>query len=190
MQLAAEIAKATGDATLGEHCADAGQDQGDGDFPAGWIEELAKDLVANRGRALVLAGAQQPVAVHLLGDGDQLGARRVRQYAGGHRRRSRSRRRKIEELAKDIADKKVTTLLSSAATRSITRRRTSSGRSCRQSVPNVIRVGTHEDETSQLATWHVPRAHYLEYWGDGRSADGTYVAVQPMILPLLRRVVG
>ncbi len=40
------------------------------------------------------------------------------------------------------------------------------------------------DETSHLATWHVPRAHYLEYWGDGRSADGTYVAVQPMILPL------
>ena len=53
-----------------------------------------------------------------------------------------------------------------------------------QTVENVIRVGHHEDETSRLATWQVPRAHYLEYWGDGRSADGTYVAVQPMILPL------
>ena len=52
------------------------------------------------------------------------------------------------------------------------------------SVPNVIRLGHMEDETSQLATWNVPRAHYLEYWGDGRSTDGTYVAVQPMILPL------
>ncbi len=30
----------------------------------------------------------------------------------------------------------------------------------------------------------MPRAHYLEYWGDGRSSDGTYVGVQPMILPL------
>jgi molybdopterin-containing oxidoreductase family iron-sulfur binding subunit len=51
-------------------------------------------------------------------------------------------------------------------------------------VPNVIRVGHHEDETSKLATWFVPKAHYLEYWGDGRSTDGTYVAQQPMILPL------
>jgi molybdopterin-containing oxidoreductase family iron-sulfur binding subunit len=30
----------------------------------------------------------------------------------------------------------------------------------------------------------VPQAHYLESWGDTRSADGTVCAVQPMILPL------
>jgi Fe-S-cluster-containing dehydrogenase component len=45
-------------------------------------------------------------------------------------------------------------------------------------------VGAYEDETAPFATWHAPLAHYLESWGDGRALDGSYVAVQPMILPL------
>ena len=57
-------------------------------------------------------------------------------------------------------------------------------------VPTVIRLGCAVDETTTDAagaprvTWQVPKAHYLEYWGDGIATDGSYVAVQPMILPL------
>ena len=47
-----------------------------------------------------------------------------------------------------------------------------------------MRLGIYEDETSAVCKWHVPQAHYLESWGDARSADGTICAVQPMILPL------
>jgi Fe-S-cluster-containing dehydrogenase component len=49
----------------------------------------------------------------------------------------------------------------------------------------VIRLGAYEDETSALSTWHINRAHYLESWGDARTADGTVVPVQPLIEPLL-----
>ncbi len=51
-------------------------------------------------------------------------------------------------------------------------------------VPEVVRVGMFEDETSAVSEWHVPAAHYLEAWGDVRTFDGTYTAIQPMILPL------
>ena len=30
----------------------------------------------------------------------------------------------------------------------------------------------------------MPAAHYLESWGDALTADGAYLAIQPMILPL------
>src|SRR4029453_17503243 len=40
------------------------------------------------------------------------------------------------------------------------------------------------DETSSKAKWHVPRAHYLESWGDARAVGGTLSVVQPLILPL------
>jgi anaerobic selenocysteine-containing dehydrogenase len=53
-----------------------------------------------------------------------------------------------------------------------------------KTVPNVVRVGFYEDETSDFVTWHAPLAHYLESWGDGIALDGSYVSVQPMILPL------
>jgi anaerobic selenocysteine-containing dehydrogenase len=51
-------------------------------------------------------------------------------------------------------------------------------------VPTVIRLSLFVDETSEKANWHLPQAHYLESWGDARTADGTVVPVQPMILPL------
>ncbi|MEP0545392.1 MAG: TAT-variant-translocated molybdopterin oxidoreductase [Rhodothermales bacterium] len=51
-------------------------------------------------------------------------------------------------------------------------------------VPVSIHLGSHRDETARLATWHLPRTHYLEQWGDGRAYDGTYSVIQPLIAPL------
>src|SRR5690606_19071204 len=35
-------------------------------FPTQWIKGVAKDLVANKGRSLVVVGSRQPAAVHAL----------------------------------------------------------------------------------------------------------------------------
>ena len=51
-------------------------------------------------------------------------------------------------------------------------------------VPQSIALGHTVDETSVKATWHIPRAHYLESWGDARAVGGTLSVVQPLILPL------
>jgi molybdopterin-containing oxidoreductase family iron-sulfur binding subunit len=56
--------------------------------------------------------------------------------------------------------------------------------SLQKSVPEVVRLGYYEDETSELAGTHLGAAHFLESWGDARTFDGTVVPVQPMILPL------
>ena len=45
-------------------------------------------------------------------------------------------------------------------------------------------LGAVVDETAELAHWHVPAAHYLETWSDGRSFDGTEGIAQPLIQPL------
>ena len=51
-------------------------------------------------------------------------------------------------------------------------------------MPVSIHLGPHMDETARLASWHIPRTHYLEQWGDGRAWDGTYSVIQPLIAPL------
>jgi MoCo/4Fe-4S cofactor protein with predicted Tat translocation signal len=53
-----------------------------------------------------------------------------------------------------------------------------------QAVRTSVHVGEHFDETATLSTWHLPRAHYLETWGDGRAFDGTVSVIQPLIAPL------
>ncbi len=48
----------------------------------------------------------------------------------------------------------------------------------------IVHLGSHYDETGQLADWHINRAHYLESWSDARAYDGTVCVMQPMIDPL------
>ncbi len=47
-----------------------------------------------------------------------------------------------------------------------------------------VRYGLYQDETSALCQWHIPAAHPLESWGDGRAFDGTATILQPLIAPL------
>ena len=51
-------------------------------------------------------------------------------------------------------------------------------------VPRTVHLSSHVDETSRAAAWHLPETHFLEQWGDVRSADGTLSAIQPLIAPL------
>ena len=48
----------------------------------------------------------------------------------------------------------------------------------------VAHLGSHVDETGQIAHWHIPASHYLEGWSDARAYDGTVSVVQPLIDPL------
>ncbi|MBN1855261.1 MAG: TAT-variant-translocated molybdopterin oxidoreductase [Pirellulales bacterium] len=53
-----------------------------------------------------------------------------------------------------------------------------------EQVETSIHLSLYRNETSRCCTWHLPRAHFLESWGDGRAYDGTYSVIQPMIAPL------
>ena len=51
-------------------------------------------------------------------------------------------------------------------------------------VPQSFHLSLYNDETSLQCKWHLPRAHYLESWGDSRAWDGTAGIIQPLILPM------
>ncbi len=50
--------------------------------------------------------------------------------------------------------------------------------------PFVVSLSTEADETSELASLHLPTHHYLESWGDAQSIKGVNNLQQPVMRPI------
>ena len=152
-------------------------------MPPAWIAECAADLLENKGETIVVAGSHLPDAVHAV-------AYAINAFLGNIGAtvdfifNTRPRTVGIKGLAEVIAKGAVKTLVVLGGNPVYNAPAELDWASLQKSVPQVIRHGYYSDETSALAQVHIAAAHYLESWGDARTADGTVVPVQPMILPL------
>ncbi len=155
-----------------------------------WIAECAKDLAQHAGKSLVVAGAHQPAAVHVLVNAINAKLGNIGQTVDFVAIEPNSAS-SIKALATAIKAKSIKTLIilngnpvynapADLAFTDIPGKQ----ESILKLVPDVIRYGYYVDETSELAGTHLAATHYLESWGDARTVDGTIVPVQPMILPL------
>jgi molybdopterin-containing oxidoreductase family iron-sulfur binding subunit len=161
--------------------ADAGQAQG---VDPRWMAALVQDLKANAGHGLVVAGREQPPAVHALALAINAALGNVgttvllRELTDA----MPSSTGELEKLAAAVQGGAVSTLVvlggnpvyDAYADRRLDLKK----------VKSVVHLGTAVDETAEQAHWHLPGTHFLEAWGDCRSADGTLSVVQPLIAPL------
>ncbi|MBM4361233.1 MAG: TAT-variant-translocated molybdopterin oxidoreductase [Deltaproteobacteria bacterium] len=154
---------------------------------AKFLEVLAKDLVENRGRSAVVVGDQQPPEVHalahrlnaLLGN---VGATVA--YVPDFLADRPTHLAGIQALAQEMNAGSVETLVILGGNPAYDAPSDLGFAAALGKVKNVLRAGLHEDETTLLAGWHIPLAHYLESWGDTRALDGTIGIQQPLIAPL------
>jgi len=163
-------------------------------FDERWLTEAANDLVAKAGASVVVAGQQQPVVVQILAYAINSTLHNigrtivVREFPRNRNNKS------ILQLADRMNRGEIKTLFIFGgdpvynAPRAIAqdpdKKFSIDWPEVQKKVPEVVRLGYHEDQTSAMSQWHVPMAHYLESWGDTLAADGSYLSVQPMILPL------
>jgi molybdopterin-containing oxidoreductase family iron-sulfur binding subunit len=151
-----------------------------------WIDALVKDLLANRGKGLIVAGERQPPAVHaaVCALNTHLGntGRTVSYYETKD-----AALPSVSSLASLVSAMKagaIKTLVVLGGNPVFDAPADLDFASAMAKVTQTIALGHTVDETSVKATWHVPRAHYLESWGDARAVGGTLSVVQPLILPL------
>jgi molybdopterin-containing oxidoreductase family iron-sulfur binding subunit len=151
-----------------------------------WIDALAKDLLANRGRGVIVAGERQPAAVHAA-------VCALNTYLGntgrtvGYYETTDAALPSVGSLASLVSAMTagaVQTLVVLGGNPVFDAPADVDFASAMAKVPHSIALGHTVDETSSKAEWHIPRAHYLEGWGDARAAGGTLSVVQPLILPL------
>jgi Fe-S-cluster-containing dehydrogenase component len=153
---------------------------------AKFLRVLATELKANHGRAVVIAGRRQPPLVHALVAkiNDAIGATgaTLDYLDDGDDRPTHAE--SITKLAADIKDKRVKHLFILGGNPVYDAPADLDFGSLVASVENSVHLSEWEDETSDKCGWHVPRANYLECWGDARTWDGTWTIQQPLIMPL------
>jgi molybdopterin-containing oxidoreductase family iron-sulfur binding subunit len=148
---------------------------------------LASDLIAARGRGVIVVGPRQPAAAHALAHA----ANAALGNAGGPVWYSEdpdptrpSHRDALATLAREIGEGAVDMVVVLGGNPAYDAPADLDLGKKLASVPATVRLGLYDDETSAVCRWHVPQAHYLEAWGDARGWDGTKSIVQPLIAPL------
>jgi molybdopterin-containing oxidoreductase family iron-sulfur binding subunit len=151
-----------------------------------WLDALAKDLTANRGASLIVAGPRQPAAVHaavcaLNAFLDNTGKTVSYFETKDAQLPSVS---SLASLTSAMSGGSVQTLVILGGNPVFDAPADLDFAAALTKVPHAIALTHSVDETSSNVEWHVPLAHYLESWGDARAVGGPLSVVQPLILPL------
>ena len=156
---------------------------------AQWIQVLAKDLLANRGGSIVVAGDNQPPIVHALAHAMNAALGNVGTtviYTEPlHPNADVAQIEQMRQLVREIdggAVKMLVILGGNPAYNTPIDLRLNEERM--KKVPLCIHLGQHFNETAELCQWHVSEKHFLEMWSDARAFDGTVTLIQPLIEPL------
>ncbi len=168
-----------------------------------FIRDLARDLVRHAGRGVVVVGPRQPAEVHaiahlvnqVLGNAGQTVQFTMEGEGGAPgddpgRPAPPSQLESLRSLVEEMRAGRVDTLLLLGSNPVYDAPVDLGFGEALGRVPHGIHLGLYQDETAQRVlagsgeSWHIPRAHYLESWGDARSWDGTVSVVQPLIDPL------
>jgi len=155
-------------------------------FDNKWIAALARDLMKQRGKSLIVAGKRQPHSVHalvaVLNRALQNEGRTVNYVALNDALPSSLSQ--LVALSASMDKGEIETLVMLGGNPVYNAPADLQFAEKLKKVANTVHFSSHVDETSSLTGWHVPLAHYLESWGDVRAADGTVSVIQPLIEPL------
>jgi MoCo/4Fe-4S cofactor protein with predicted Tat translocation signal len=152
-----------------------------------WATAVAKDLQANRGKSLVIAGDSQPPTVHALAHvmNQALGnVGKTVVYTQTAEAEPVSQLESIRDLVADMNAGKVDLLVIIGGNPVYSAPVDLKFADALAKVQLRAHLSLYDDETSALCQWQIPEAHFLEAWSDARGYDGTASIVQPLIAPL------
>ncbi len=158
-----------------------------------FVAAVVKDLKAHRGSSLVVAGANQPPQVHAicwainreLGNiGKTVDVTDEPVATGGS---GGGCFQDIAELSNAIESGTVKHLLILGGNPAYDAPVDLDFEAKLGKLDSSIHLTEYRNETSRACDWQLPKAHYLECWGDGRAWDGTLSIQQPLIMPIARK---
>ncbi len=157
------------------------------DLSSDWLQALVRDLRANQGASIVLAGDGQPPVVHALAHAINAALGNVgstvvhtEPVAANPTNQTAS----LQTLVQDMNRGDVDVLLILGGNPVYDAPADLDFGGALRNVNLSGHLGEYYNETSAVCHWHLPATHFLEMWGDARAYDGTVTMIQPLIEPL------
>src|SRR5271156_4878528 len=139
-------------------------------IPAEWTRAVAKDLADHRGASLVIAGEEQPPAVHALAHAMNAALGNVGKtvyYTEPLEANPVNEMESLRDLVNDINAGKVDLLFMLGGNNPVYDAPVDFDFGpALLKVKTRVHSGLYYDETAELCHWHVPATHFLEAWGD------------------------
>jgi molybdopterin-containing oxidoreductase family iron-sulfur binding subunit len=129
-----------------------------------WLDVLIRDLQEHKGTSIIVAGDEQPPAVHALVHALNVALGNVENtvlYSDPIEARPVEQLESLKELASDIEQGHVAMLAILGGNPAFTTPADLQFSKLLERVPLRIRLGLYEDETSEVCHWHIPETHYL-----------------------------
>jgi MoCo/4Fe-4S cofactor protein with predicted Tat translocation signal len=152
-----------------------------------WLKTVVKDLQAERGSSLVIAGEYQPAVVYALVHAINASLGNVGTtlyYTEPVEAEPTNNLDSLRDLCADMNAGKVDLLVILGGNPVYNAPHDFDFTSKLKRVHTSIHLSPYFDETSAYCKWHISESHYLETWSDARAHDGTISIVQPLISPL------
>ena len=154
---------------------------------AAWVDAIADDLEAHRGKSLVVAGETTDPALQALAQAINAQLGNVGQTVLGKEPAVAELSMQGEGLAELVAamsagDVEALFILGGNPVYDAP-----ADLDFAAALANVnlrAHLSAYENETASACNWRIPQSHALEGWGDARALDGTLSVVQPLIEPL------
>ena len=152
-----------------------------------FLQALAKDLKANAGASIVIAGDQQVPELHVLAAAINQALGNIGKtvvYSDPVELVPSDQTAGLKQLVADMNAGKVDMLVILEGNPVYTAPVDLDFEAAMGKVATKVHLSSYRNETTRFSEWHIHGAHYLESWGDARAYDGTCSLVQPLIAPL------
>jgi molybdopterin-containing oxidoreductase family iron-sulfur binding subunit len=153
-----------------------------------YLTSVVADLRAHAGNSVVVAGDGMPAEIHaavaaingaLGNNGTTVTYKEVSHTGDGDQREA------LAQLVADLNSGTIDTLVLLGTNPVFNAPADLDMANAIKKAATTIQVSDYVDETTRNGvTWHIPRTHFLEAWGDGASPSGQASIIQPLIQPL------
>lgn len=150
------------------------------------LHNISQDLESNRGKAIVIAGAEQSAKVHAIVHAINTALGNIGKtviYTEAVEANPVNQLESINSLVSDMNSGKVKQLLIIGGNPVYNAPGALKFAEALKNVETSVHLSQYFDETSSQTNWHIPETHFLETWSDARAYDGTVSIMQPLISP-------